>query len=153
MIETGDETGSLDPGVVERISRLLSEYVAEVAPQEVPEGMPRFSLIFVSDSTISELNARDRGLDGPTDVLSYPVHEPGDVGFPQLPFLGDVIISVETAARQAAEAGHDLESELLVLAAHGLTHLRGYDHQTEDEWRVFETAQSRILKLARDGRS
>ena len=66
---------------------------------------------------------------------------------PEVEQLGDVFISLDTAARQAKEKGHDLETEILSLAAHGVTHLRGYDHPTEAAWQTFHQAQNRILEL------
>ena len=106
-------------------------------------------MVLVDDASIAERNRLDRGVEGPTDVLSYPTTEPDDVGFPTVEHLGDVIISLDTAARQAAEHGLEPTQEVLVLAAHGLTHLRGYDHTTEDLWRPFHQAQDRILELDR----
>ena len=97
------------------------------------------------------------GEDAPTDVLSFPQWEPGDPFVPQM--LGDVVISMETAQRQADQRGHDLATEVIVLAAHGLQHLLGFDHQNELEWQPFhemealalsELARVRALKTARD---
>lgn len=99
------------------------------------------TVVLLDDAAIAELNERDRGVKGATDVLSYPTHEPTDVGFPAVAHLGDVLISLETAARQAESAGHSLASEVATLAAHGLTHLRGFDHQEPQEWAPFEAAQ------------
>lgn len=104
------------------------------------------TVVLVSDAAIQRLNRAHREEDTPTDVLSYPSAEPGDIGMPQIPHLGDIIISVETAARQAAEHHHDTRSEIKVLAAHGLMHLMGYDHDTEDAWQIFEKAQKLILE-------
>lgn len=106
------------------------------------------TVVLMDDAAIAERNAADRGEEGPTDVLSYPTLEPSDVGFPETVHLGDILVSVETAARQAEEHGHGLHEELLVLIAHGLTHLRGFDHQDEAGWRPFHEAQRRVLELA-----
>lgn len=105
------------------------------------------TLVLVDDESIRRLNAKDRGVDEPTDVLSYPMHEPGDVGMPTIGFLGDIVISLDTAARQAREHDHDLTSEVKVLAAHGLMHLLGHDHETEEAWRDFKNAQKLVLEL------
>jgi len=79
------------------------------------------SIALVDDARITELNHAHRGLNRPTDVLAYEgdAEEPG--------YLGDVVISMETAARQAAEAGRPLLHEVAWLAAHGVLHLVGYD--------------------------
>lgn len=147
MISLVDETEALAADLLERLETVLVAWLTE---QDVEEtDLPVMTLILVDDKRIRELNLRDRQVDDATDVLSYPVHEPDDDGFPVIPFLGDVFISIDTAARQATAAGHGLLNELLVLAAHGGTHLLGYDHQSEEEWKVFRTAQSRILELDR----
>lgn len=109
-----------------------------------------FTLVLTDDERIAELNARDREVEGPTDVLSYPTSEPTDVGFPQVAHLGDVFISLDTAAVQADAAGHDLLDEVATLAAHGLMHLCGYDHQEAEDWQPFYAAQERIRKLRRN---
>ncbi|MEM6429069.1 MAG: rRNA maturation RNase YbeY [Deinococcota bacterium] len=106
------------------------------------------TLVFVDDAMVQTLNRDHRQVDAPTDVLSYPTSEPEDVSMPTISHLGDIIISVDTAAAQAQTAGHSLSTELLILAAHGLTHLLGYDHPTEDEWHIFRNHQKRILDLA-----
>jgi probable rRNA maturation factor len=84
---------------------------------------------FVTDARIRTLNRAYRGLDAPTDVLSFPAdpsHRPvaGD--------LGDITIAVGVAGRQARAAGHSLGTEARVLALHGLLHLVGYDHETDN---------------------
>lgn len=148
MIELTDETNRLSETQLAFIAEVLGDWLAESAVTHDGE-LPLFSLVLLDDAGIANLNEQDRGVSGPTDVLSYPVHEPDDEGFPVLPFLGDIFISLDTAAQQADAAGHGLLAEILVLAAHGFTHLQGYDHRTEEEWKVFEAAQDRIMTLAR----
>jgi probable rRNA maturation factor len=82
------------------------------------------TVALVSDRRIRDLNRRFRGKDEPTDVLSFPADEPG--------VLGDVVIALGVASRQAKAAGHGLAVELRVLALHGLLHLLGYDHEDDD---------------------
>ena len=116
----------------------------EVAHKEV-------TLVLMDDAGIRALNHAHRGVDAPTDVLSYPSTEPDDLndslGVPETFHLGDILISVETAQAQAAEHGHSLSQELQTLAAHGLTHLLGYDHETEAAWERFRSNQALILTL------
>jgi probable rRNA maturation factor len=103
-----------------------------------------FTIVLVSDRVIRRLNRDFRNQDKPTDVLSFPT---GPKGLSHLeePTLGDMIISVETARRQAFARRHSLERELRVLAIHGLLHLLGYDHEVDrGEMRRKE------LKLQRD---
>lgn len=105
------------------------------------------TVVLLDDATIRRFNREHRGVDEPTDVLAYPTAEPDDVNIPSVAHLGDILISLETAARQALEHGHELAGEVKVLTAHGLTHLLGYDHPTEEAWRVFHHHQQLILTL------
>jgi probable rRNA maturation factor len=82
-----------------------------------------FSAVLVSDRRIRELNRRYRQQPSATDVLSFPVEENG--------YLGDVVISVETAKRQARQLRHGLLEELELLLLHGVLHLMGYDHEND----------------------
>jgi probable rRNA maturation factor len=82
------------------------------------------SLVLAGDALLHRLNRRYRGKDRPTDVLSFP-GDGGEAG------LGDVVISVETAARNARSGGRTLARELDVLALHGFLHVLGYDHETD----------------------
>jgi probable rRNA maturation factor len=88
------------------------------------------SILFVGDQGIRELNHQFRGMDRPTDVLSFPQILGDDV--PGALLLGDVAISLETAHRQAEEHGLSLEEELTLLLIHGTLHLLGYDHEISD---------------------
>jgi probable rRNA maturation factor len=82
------------------------------------------TIAFVSDKRIRELNRQFRGIDKATDVLSFPAEEDAN--------LGDVAVSVETAATQARENGLTFDREIAQLILHGLLHLSGYDHETDD---------------------
>lgn len=111
----------------------------------VPEGA-QISISFVSDDEIHELNREHRSKDRPTDVLSFPTLEPGEEPPPGMPLmLGDVVVSVETADRQAHEYGHTLDRELGFLLVHGLLHLLGEDHETPDEEQRMRERQRKIL--------
>lgn len=128
-----------------------SKHLAHTVKQFLTEkglSQRELTVVLMDDAAIARHNLADRGVEGPTDVLSYPTFEPDDEGFPEVPHLGDVMVSLDTAARQAPEHGHDLQQEVLVLVAHGITHLLGFDHQTDDEWHPFSTNQARILELA-----
>ena len=104
------------------------------------------SVLLTDDRTISELNKQYRGVDGPTDVLAFSMVEGDDFGgdVEEHP-LGDVVISVETAQRQAEAQGHDLEKELDMLLVHGLLHLVGYDHAEADEAATMFARQEELL--------
>jgi probable rRNA maturation factor len=84
------------------------------------------SVLLTEDEAIRTLNRTYRGKDKATDVLSFPAAETA-VGI-----AGDLVISLETALRQAEERGHSLETEIRVLLLHGLLHLAGYDHEVDD---------------------
>lgn len=88
-----------------------------------------FTTALVSDRRMKQLNELFRGKDTTTDVLSFP-HEPDEFD-PDKNNLGDIVISVEQAQRQAAENGLTLEGEIKQLILHGLLHLCGYDHETD----------------------
>lgn len=103
------------------------------------------SVVLTGDEEIRRLNAAYRGKDSPTDVLSFPAGtDPG--GHP--PVLGDVVISVETAARQAAERSVPLREEVRFLLVHGVLHLLGYDHErSREEARRMFRLQRRLLRV------
>jgi len=88
------------------------------------------AIAFISDRRMKELNKFFRGKDSTTDVLSFP-HEPDEFD-PDTTNLGDIVISAEQAARQAEETGLTLENEIRQLILHGLLHLYGYDHETDN---------------------
>ena len=102
------------------------------------------SVMITDDDEIQKLNSTWRGVDRPTDVLSFPNGELPP-GYPAL-VLGDIIISAQTAERQAAERGHDIRKELRILLVHGLLHLLDYDHELgESEEEVMRAEEERIL--------
>jgi rRNA maturation RNase YbeY len=108
-------------------ARPLGDFV-ERALKHLGQASAEVCVSLVSDAEIQALNRQYRHKDRPTDVLAFPVREgeriPGDEQH-----LGDVVISVDTARRQAEEHGRSLEEELATLLIHGLLHLLGYDHE------------------------
>ena len=94
------------------------------------------SLALVSDRRMRALNREWRGQDRPTDVLSFPQHGAS---------LGDVVISLDTARRQARQGGWSLSAELRRLLAHGLLHCLGHEHHTAREARRMAAAERRLL--------
>ncbi len=100
------------------------------------------TVLLADDARLKELNRTYRHKNKPTDVLSFPAGENGEG------VAGDLAISVETAARQAAEHGHALYDELRILVLHGVLHLAGYDHEADKgEMRALESALREKLKL------
>lgn len=102
----------------------------------------------VDDAKIHALNRDYRGKDAPTDVLSFSLWEDDD-GFPMpdsgAVALGDIVISAQTAARQAAEQGHSFEREIAFLTIHGALHLLGYDHGKDSARRAMFSRQDAIF--------
>ena len=91
-----------------------------------------WAVLLTNDRTIRGLNRRFRNKDQPTDVLSFPCQSKPDTAFAfENGYLGDVIISVERAHRQAVTRKHNLEQELRILVIHGVLHLLGHDHETD----------------------
>lgn len=110
------------------------------------------SILIVTDSRIRELNQQYRNIDDPTDVLSFPQHEGNPEG-PGSHLLGDVVISAETAARQAGEHQLSLEEELVLLLIHGILHLLGYDHEkSREEEKKMKQKTSKVFEAVFPGR-
>jgi probable rRNA maturation factor len=105
-------------------------------------------LILADDEKLRALKLEFWGENATTDVLSFPQWEPGDPFVPAV--LGDIVISLPTAQVQADARGHSLETEVVVLAAHGLTHLLGFDHQTEADWGVFHQSERQAIEILAD---
>ncbi len=113
----------LDRDAFRTFSKLVAESVSEASGRN-------FSIAFISDSRMKQLNDLFRGKNTTTDVLSFP-HEPDEFD-PDKTNLGDIVISAQQAEKQAAENGLTLEGEIKQLILHGLLHLCGYDHETDD---------------------
>ncbi|PJZ86366.1 rRNA maturation RNase YbeY [Leptospira harrisiae] len=88
-------------------------------------------ILLVDDFVMQKINLERRGLNKPTDVLSFPLYSES----PPIPFqiLGEVVISMETCSKQAIEIGHSIVDEFYRLLVHGILHLYGYDHETNEE--------------------
>jgi|SRR5579875_95047 len=100
-------------------------------------GQREFNVCFVSDEDIARMNSVYRGKSEPTDVLSFPWEGNGESGPEEIAseefqnFLGDIVISVSTAERNARAEGHPVEEEIRLLILHGVLHLLGYDHEAD----------------------
>jgi probable rRNA maturation factor len=121
-------------------------------PAQLTHGSYCLGLALVGDPEIAALNADWRGKAGPTDVLAFAAQDAAADGAPPLPpiaaeplELGDIVIALPTAARQAGEHGHGLERELLFLASHGLLHLLGWDHPDGASLAAMLARQERLL--------
>jgi probable rRNA maturation factor len=107
------------------------------------------SMVLCDDQQMADLNSRYRGIPDTTDVLSFPMLDSEDefVDFTDEVLLGDIVISVPRALEQADEYGHSLVREMVFLSIHGLLHLLGYDHQTEDERKNMRAKEKKVLGI------
>lgn len=142
---------------------LLTKVIeAAIVSEKCPYGC-EVNLTLTDDQGIRSLNQEFRGLDIPTDVLSFPAVDfdvPGDFSHLDTPeaktmyfnlesgelLLGDIVISIERAKEQAEEYNHSLEREVAFLAAHSMLHLMGYDHVEDEEREIMEQKQEQILQ-------
>jgi rRNA maturation RNase YbeY len=105
------------------------------------------SILFTNDLHMAELNSRYLGRSGPTNVLAFPMSTEPCPGTPH-GILGDVVISTDTALREAEETGETPEETAYRLLIHGLLHLLGYDHEgSSDEARIMRQEEERLLAL------
>ena len=129
---------------------LLKEGLQAVAKLHKLSAETEVSVSLVSDEVIHVLNKDYRGIDRPTDVLSFALdeaEEPREIGGPDTHMLGDIIISAETAVRQGEEYGHGLNRELVYLGVHSLLHLLGYDHMNKADKAVMRLEEEKALQL------
>ena len=130
----------------EAAQRLIDLALKVLGQEEAPSGV--LSVLLTDDARVHELNLRHRGVDSSTDVLSFSGLEGEQFPEPEesLPReLGDVVISLDTAERQAAEAGIDLGDELDHLLVHGILHILGFDHEEEGEAREMQLRERRYV--------
>lgn len=135
----------LDP----ELKSLMEKAALAVLEMEGCQDGTEVSILLTDDAYIHELNKQYRGVDKPTDVLSFALDEGQAMPDPgEERLLGDVVISLQAALRQGKEYGHGLERELAYLVAHGVLHLLGYDHINEDDKAVMrekeEAAMNRL---------
>ena len=119
-------------------ARRVRAWAEAVLAAAAPRSRASVSVLLCGDARMRRLNREFRKIDRPTDVLSFPAGEPA--------FLGDVAIDVPYAARQARKRGHALDREVQLLLAHGVLHLLGHDHET-DQGEMFRL-QRRLVRRA-----
>jgi probable rRNA maturation factor len=135
------EPEPLDLTAFERLAGFVLE--REDAPDAV-----ELSIAVVALDEMADLNRRFRDKEGPTDVLSFGCDDPCAVVGPDEPVtLGDVVIAPEVAESQAVEYGHTVEEELNLLLVHGVLHLLGYDHDSDEDSAAMQ-ARERVLLQA-----
>jgi probable rRNA maturation factor len=157
FINNEQDEYAVDEGLFEKAALAALEYHGGVPQAQV-------GITLVGDEAIRELNARFRGIDRPTDVLSFPLvdysgeyeedgdpwEEDGALSVDKDPLtgevlLGDLVISVATADRQARGFGHSMPRELAYLTVHGMLHLLGYDHENPQDKALMRQAEEEIL--------
>jgi len=138
------------------IKKLIEKAARTCAEKEAFPYSCQVYITLTDNNSIQEINREYRGMDKPTDVLSFPLIQyfdgepqvmPGDID-PEtnlLP-LGDIIISVEKAEEQAQKYGHSTEREFAFLTVHGMLHLLGYDHESSQEEKVMFEKQEKVLE-------
>lgn len=134
--ERWDVTVAVSDAFLDEVSAdRLSALLARLLEGEGVEDGAGLSIEIADDELLAELNREHRGVDGPTDVLSFAAEE-GEAfpGAPDQPrYLGDIAVSVETVRRNAAEAGLTTEQEIDHVLVHGVLHLLGWDHETDED--------------------
>ena len=100
---------------------------SRISPKHARSQQAELTVVFLNDSQMLRYNSRYRNKNSSTDVLSFPLNEIID----GIHYLGDILISVETTESQSIQKGHSFRKELQILLLHGLLHLLGYDHETD----------------------
>ena len=139
----------------------LSRFAGAALEIMLPQQAVRLSIVLADDATIRRLNQRHLGQDHATDVLSFGLETGAeteqDQPFPNVGrldptrFLGEVIVSLTTADRQAAGQGHSLRSEVAHLVVHGMLHLNGHDHDVPAAAGVMEREENRLISGVLEG--
>lgn len=136
--------------IPEALEADLTKAMNVVAELEALSPQTEVDITLVDDAAIHELNRTYRGIDRPTDVLSFALdegEEEPEVDDDEIEhLLGDVIISAPTAVRQGEEYGHGLEREMNYLAVHGMLHLLGYDHMEEKDKLIMRKREEEVLR-------
>lgn len=128
---------------VEKVATFVEEIVRRTLSAE-GEPHAEVGILVTDDETIRQLNRQYRGVDAPTDVLAFAMRDGVDARLhPEL--LGDIVLSLPTAYRQAQEAGHSLARELALLTIHATLHLLQYDHVEDADAAVMEQRQQELL--------
>lgn len=128
--------------VTEEMEELIKEVILESLKVQGLGSNYEISLSFVTDEEIRELNRDYRAVDNSTDVLSFPMEDEFQLG---IPLLGDIIISLDTAYRQAEEYKHSIKREIAYLVCHSIFHLLGYDHLEEDDKEEMRIKEKEVM--------
>lgn len=122
----------------------LKEFLENVCHDEKLDNV-MFNVIIVDNPKIHEINREYRGIDRETDVISFALEDDKTFNRTDIRILGDIYISLDKVISQSEEYGHSFKRELFFLALHGLLHLLGYDHMTEEDEKVMFGKQEEVL--------
>lgn len=138
MITIDNQQDFLESPLLERAARYTLELIA---PEKIDSDV---TIVLTDDKQLHDLNKEFLDVDSPTDVLSFPASETdpetGTV------YLGDILISIPRASEQAQAAGHPIEAETQLLVVHGVLHLLGYDHASDEEKSLMWSKQAEVLE-------
>jgi probable rRNA maturation factor len=127
-------------------ARAIVKKAVSAAAKAVSTPRAELAIVLGDDSAIRALNRTWRGQNKPTNVLSFPAAEPGGQKRSASPYIGDIVIAYQTAAREAVAEGKPFGHHLAHLAVHGFLHLLGYDHADDRDADAMERLERRILK-------
>jgi len=152
ILDIAWEEDSILPDRREPLTTLLTQAIKEAIRLSGGSEEAEVSLMLVDDQRIHALNQEYRGVDRPTDVLSFALQEdmeeePDAVFEDEM--LGDIVISAQRAREQAEEYGHSFEREIVYLAVHGTLHLLGYDHEEEQDKQEMRSKEEEVMSILR----
>ena len=133
-----------DPDYAVNPARLI-QAITTVLDQHELDRTSGLTVVFTDNDGVQKLNLKHRGIDAPTDVLSFPADPMPDFITDEPPYLGDLIIAYPYAAKQAETHQHALDDSLCLLVIHGTLHLLGYDHDTPENRAEMWSAQADAL--------
>ncbi|MBO5376421.1 MAG: rRNA maturation RNase YbeY [Bacilli bacterium] len=122
----------------------LKEFLLQVAKDEGLDNII-YNVIIVDNEQIHEINREYRGIDRPTDVISFALEDDKSFNRTDIRVLGDIYISIDKVRSQSVEYGHSFKRELYFLAVHGFLHLLGYDHMEKDDEEKMFKKQEEVL--------
>lgn len=145
MINIDNQMDFRETALLERAALITLESVTPLTPELGPDSAHAdMTIVLADDRQLHELNLDYLGVDSPTDVLSFPAGEVDPET--EALYLGDIAISIPRATQQAESGGHPVEAEAQLLVVHGVLHLLGYDHSTEEEKAVMWGEQAKVLE-------
>lgn len=144
MINIDNQMDFRETALLERAALITLESVTPLSDFELDSAHADMTIVLADDRQLHELNLDYLGVDSPTDVLSFPAGEVDPET--EALYLGDIAISIPRATQQAQNGGHPVEAEAQLLVVHGVLHLLGYDHSTEEEKAVMWAEQAKVLE-------